>query len=183
MEWSVDRMDFEARNDKAKATDATVTAPDALKSIGHKAWIPFWRHFQNYCRTIRGTLNIPIVYVFRDSTAPTLNLFTGDFSSSDDALISNVTLRGKYFNEDNARVWNILETLTCNGNAWSFIKHFKNRRDGRGAILVLKGQCEGAASLEVRKKTAYLIIKDQIYDGKGRFTWDQYVEKLQFAFA
>ena len=181
MEWAVDRMDFEARVTSADAV--TVSLPNPLKTTGHKDWIPFWRQFQNYCQTIRGALSIPIGYVFRDSAEPAGNLLSDDYDTSDQALSACVALSGTFYTEDNARVWDILETLTCDGNTYSFIKRFKKTRDGRGALLILRGQCEGLASVETRKKAAYSILNTQIYDGKGRFTYEHYVEKLQFAFS
>ena len=181
MQWSMERMDFETRNTKSSTT--AVQLPEPLKGTGHKLWIPFWRQFQNHCRSIRGTLNVPIVYVFRDVPEPARNILSPEFSTSDEALIAGLSLNGTFYNEDNARVWDILESLTCDGNAWPFIKAFKRTHDGRAAILVLKGQSEGAASVATRKKTAYDIISTQTYDGKGRFTWDNYIEKLQFGFA
>ena len=182
MQWSLDRMDFETRN--AKATSESVPLPEALKSTGHKYWIPFWRQFKNYCHTIRGSLNIPVIYVFRDMIAPEVDIFNIDYTTSDEALMDCVALHGTYYNEDNARVWAILEGLTCNGNAYPFIKRFARKRDGRGAILALKSQCEGSAAVATRKTVAYNIIKTTTYDGKGsRYTFESYVEKLQFAFS
>lgn len=182
MEFHMMRIDYEARQDKA--TSPEIQKPEPLTTIGHKAWIPFWRQFQNYCLTIRGTLNIPIVYVYREIEAPAGDLFEEfKYQSSDEALCANCLLSGMYFNEDNAIVWNLIESLTCDGNAFPFIKMYSKTRNGRAAILALKAQCEGASSTENRKQAAYKIISTQTYDGKGRFTWDNYVEKLQYAFA
>ena len=181
MKWSIDRMDFEAR---LKSSDDTVgTKPEPLKSVGYKAWTPFWRQLTNYCSTIRGTLNIPIAYVLRDNIEPDRNLLSDQYDSSDEALMACVVLDGTYFKEDNAKVWDILESAINQGNAWPFIKKFQKKKDGRAAITVLRGQSEGSAASATRKKVAYNILDTQKYDGKGRFTFGNYVEKLQFAFS
>ena len=129
VQWTIERLDYEAR---IKSSTAETTAvPEPLKSTSHKNWIPFWRQFENYCHTIRGTLNIPITYVFRDSVVRNHNVFSDEYTTSDEALMDCVALVGTFYNEDNARVWGILESVTCNGNAYPFIKQFQKKRNGR----------------------------------------------------
>ena len=181
LEWAVDRMDFEARLEKAD--DTIAPKPDALNNVGYKAWSPFWRQFTSYCGTIRGTLNIPIAYVIRDTIVPGDNLLSDDYDSSDEALINCVALTGTYFKEDSAKVWDVLESCTNQGNAWPFIMQYKAKKNGRAAVLALRAQSEGSASVASRKSVAYQIKDDTKYDGKGHFTFENYVEKLQFAFS
>ena len=181
LKWSLERMDFEKRQKTADEPDAP--KPEKLKTIGHKTWIPFWRQFKNYCDTLRGNLNIPISYVLRDQEEPEPNLYSAQYISSDQALMACVSLEGQAFREDNARIWMLIESLTCNGNIWPFIRHMKNTQNGREAIRLIRAQCEGAAADETRKKNAYNILSNSVFEGKGRFTWDSYVENLQFAFS
>ena len=124
MIWTIERMDFETRSNAALKNAPSPVLPEPLKSTGHKYWIPFWRQFTNYCQDIRGTLNIPITYVFRDDATPETNLLSNEYDSTDEALSACVALSGTYYNEDNAHVWGILEGLTCNGNAYPFIKKY-----------------------------------------------------------
>lgn len=186
MKWTIDRMDYEAR--LVIADDTSAPKPGALNSVGFAAWHPFWRQLISYLGTIRGTLNIPLSYIIRDTPIPGINLFSDTYDSSDEALIDCVALSGTYYREDNAKVWAILESCTLpsstnKGNAWPFISSFSRKKDGRGAILALRGQAEGAASMESRKSIAYKIKDTVRYDGKGQFKFDHYIEQLQFAFS
>jgi hypothetical protein len=61
---------------------------------------------------------------------------------------------------------------------------FEKSKDGCGAILVLKSQAEGESSLSTRKTKAYKILKSTTYTGKSsKFTFENYIEHLQFAFS
>ena len=180
MKWSTDRMDYESRLEIAD--DTIAPKPEALKNVGNKAWTPWWRQMTNYCGTIRGTLNVPISYILRDSDEPAPDVLAPLYDSTDEALIACLALSGEYYQLDNAKVWDIVEQCTCQGNAWPFIKQLAKKKDGRGAIQRLRLQAEGPAATATRKMIAYKLLDTIKYDGKGRFTFDQYIEKLQLAF-
>lgn len=182
MKWGVARLDYEER---LKVGDETISPkPEKLTGIGYKVWHPFERQLTNYLSTIRGTLNIPLAYVIRRKAALGVNVMDDDlYTTSDEALMACVSLRGTYFNEDNAKVWDILQSCTSEGNAYPFIKKFKGKKDGRSAILALRGQAEGAAANATRLSVAYNIMNTTTYDGKGAMRFDSFVEQLQFAFS
>lgn len=180
MNWSVARMDYEARLEIAD--DTIASKPEALKNVGYKAWTPWWRQMTNYCGTVRGTLNVPISYILRDQTEPAPNVLSRTYDSTDEALMACLSLSGEYYQLDNAKVWDILEACTNLHNTWPFIMHLRKKKDGRAAIQLLRLQAEGPASTATRKMIAYKLLDTIKYDGKGRFTFDQYIEKLQLGF-
>ena len=182
MKWGVARLDFEER---LKVGDATISPkPEKLTGIGYKVWHPFERQLNNYLGTIRGTLNIPLSYVIRRTILQGVNVMDEElYTTSDEALIACVSLRGTYYNEDNAKVWDIIQSCASEGNAFPFIKKFQTKKDGRSAILALRGQAEGAAANETRLSVAYNIMNTTTYDGKGAMRFDSFIEQLQFAFS
>ena len=182
LQWGLDRMEFEER---VKASKATLDTPEPppLKKIGFDIWRGFWRQFKNYCDTKRGAMKIPISYVFREHFIPTPEIMATEYADSDESLMNKVTLSGPDYKFDNKTVWGILIRLVGNGSAWPFIKPIENTFDGRRAIEILKNQSEGSASISSRRARALNIIATTVYDGKNnRFSFDAYVEALQFAF-
>jgi hypothetical protein len=180
--WMIDRINYEDRVADSDLPDPI--APDKLKNVGHQAWIPFWKQFDNYCSAIRGSMKIPISYVYRDHVVVTEEMFAVEYDDSDTELMETVALRGEHYKLDNKSVWDILAPLVTHGHAWPFIKKFEKSKDGRGAILVLKSQAEGESSLSTRKAKAYEILKSTTYTGKSsKFTFENYIERLQFAFS
>ena len=43
----------------------------------------------------------------------------------------------------------------------------KNTQNGRGAIQLIRAQCEGAAADETRKKNAYNILSNSVFEEKN----------------
>jgi hypothetical protein len=65
---------------------------------------------------------------------------------------------------------------------WSFIKAFDQTKNGRGAVLALRHQCEGTLAVQSRKASAYAKIAYACSSGQKRtFTFDSYVEIHQEA--
>jgi hypothetical protein len=98
-------------------------------------------------------------------------------------LVVTTLLQGDWFELDNLRVYDEFKALVVKGPGWSFIKAFDRRKDGRGAALALKQQCEGVSAIQTRKASAYAQIISTRYTGhKQNFTFDQYVEMHQKAY-
>lgn len=181
LQWGLDRMAFEARFSDAEAPEQAL--PDVLKSIGFDVWQTFWRQLTTYCGTIRGAMKIPISYVFREHDEPTEEMFLADYADSDEELMATVTLSGADYLHDNKMVWNILARLTGSGHAWPFIKHLAPTFDARAAIKILRTQSQGSASESSRRARANGILRKTIYTGKSnKFSFDAFVEKMQYAF-
>ena len=181
LRWGIERMEFEKR---CKTSDGSDTPePPKLTKIGFDIWQGFWRQFKNYCDTKRGAMKIPISYVFRDHLIPTAEMMAKEYADSDEALMMKVTLTGPDYHFDNKTVWGILTRLVGDGSAWPFIKSLQATYNGRRAIEILKSQSLSTASVSSRLARAFHVLKTTKYDGKDRkFSFNAYVEKLQFAF-
>jgi hypothetical protein len=181
LNWGIERMEFEYRCKQSDSPDSP--EPDKLTKIGYDIWQGFWRQFKNYCSTKRGAMKIPISYVFREHEVPTAEILATDYADSDENLMMKVSLIGPDYLFDNKTVWGILTRLVGHGTAWPFIKHLDKTFDGRKAIQLLKTQSQGTASNSSRQARAYSTLRTTTYNGKSnRFSFNAYVEKLQFAF-
>lgn len=180
LEWQIERMDYEDRVASSKVEASS--KPSALKSL--TGWRSFWKQFDAYCQQARGTMFLPLAYVYRvnEVVDPQAHLRI-DYPNSDVQLTETVALSGKDFKIDNIALWNVLAPLVMDGTAWAFIKSFERSKDGRAAVLALKNQAEGNASEQTRKAEAYKTLQTLQYSGKAKkVSYDNYVEKLQFAF-
>lgn len=182
LKWSLTRIKDE--HGFKKETKPTPTQPDKLKNIGHAAWLPFWKQFDPYCGAIRGCLNVPLSYVYRDHVVVTVDILEAEYNDTDAELIATLLLSGANYKKDNKAVWDLLVPLVTNGHAWPFIKRFEKTCDGRGALTVLKNASEGDSSIVTRRLKAYEILKSTAYTAKSnKFTFENYCERLQFAFS
>lgn len=176
---TMERMQEESEI-KAAMKDATPDKPPALKTL--KGWPKFWEQCKTYFIQCRGAAEIPLSYVFRESEVVTQEIRDAIYTSVDEEFIATTALSGKHFAIDNKRVWNEFKELNVGGPGWSFIKRFEKTTDGRGAVLALKIQCEGDASILNRKTKAYTSIANAVYGGaRKHFTFADYVEIHQNA--
>ena len=67
----------------------------------------------------------------------------------------------------NARVFEVLKSLTMDGPGWTFICTFNRTKDGRGAVMALRLQAEGDSATLTRKEHAYKSIHTIQYTGPG----------------
>jgi hypothetical protein len=85
-------------------------------------------------------------------------------------------LEGNHFEEDAASVYTVVTTSTFNMMASSYIKRFKESRDGRQIMLALKLQFGGKAYVVSRSKATNAIIRTATFSGPSR----QYMHKQTF---
>ena len=179
LQWAVERMAHEKRI-KAQAS-LSAAKPDALKNLTY--WRPFWKQFDGYCQGVRGTMFLPLSYVYRKNAAADED-DDEVYADSDEQMAAMVVLEGDDYKADNGLLWELFRPLVLEGAAWSFVKKFERTKDGRGAILALQSQAEGNAVDQTRKAEAYQVLENTEFSGASRrFTYLNYVEKLQGAFS
>ena len=91
-----------------------------------------------------GIRKVPLSYVIRTSQLPVAleNLHphkaTGEsYDTIVEELIQCVPLLGEHFNEDNAKMFQILQEIVNGTTFESSIKAYQKKRDGRSAYLAL----------------------------------------------
>lgn len=176
----ITRMDFE--DQLAVNQPEAPKLPDKFTSFGTK-WRAFSEGFKGHCAVVRGCMNIPLSYVYRDHVVPTQEMVDAEYATSDERLMALVRLTGNTYREDNHRVWDILRPLVYGTAAWDYVKTYDTTKNGRTAFRVLEARGEGDAAVDARRTKAEEIIRKSQYTGKSRrFTLQSYINLLQGAF-
>jgi hypothetical protein len=155
--------------------------PEVKALADLKDWRTFFEALCNRLGKQRGAATAPLSYVFRTSEA------TSDAPAPiidyDDMLYVTLEVSGAHFLYDNKVVWSVVKGLTVEGPAWTHIKKYDKKADGRGAILALRAQMEGQNSFLLRRQEAYATFKTTWYRGHRKaFTFDMYIERFLQAF-
>ena len=72
---------------------------------------------------------------------------------------------GVEFEVDNVNYYSRLKPLLIHGPAWTFIRPFDRRSDGRGAVRALIAQAEGGSSKKTRMSATHHEISAARYRG------------------
>jgi hypothetical protein len=72
---------------------------------------------------------------FRTNTTPTAT--PNPIVDYDDMMCATLEVSGAHFQFDNKVVWGVVKGLTVEGPAWTHIRKFDKKVDGRNAILAL----------------------------------------------
>ncbi len=107
-----------------------------------------------------------------------------EYEDLDDHLVNNTVLEGQHFAIDNKRYYAEFKSYISDGPSWTFIKHFDAKKDGRGAVLALKRQCEGESANMTIKAKAYAKLGASQFTGHRRnWMFQHYVQAHQEAHA
>jgi len=162
------------------AEDEDIGKPKELSDL--TKWEKFWEQWKSYMRRLRGAAKCPLTYVFREHQIVDNAMHLVNYNDHDDRLINTTVLAGPWFELDNQRVYEEFKALVLKGPGWSFIKAYDRTKNGRGAVLALRRQCEGTSAIQTRKAAAYAKIASARYSGQKRqFPFDSYVEMHQEA--
>jgi hypothetical protein len=145
-------------------------------------WEKFLEQWVSYTRRLHGAAKCPLSYVFRPHQLVDPVMHQAAYNDHDDRLANTITLTGPWFELDNQRIYEEFKALVLKGPGWSFIKGYDRTKNGRGAVLALRHQCEGTSAIQTWKAAAYAKIASARYSGQKRqFSFDNYVEMHQEA--
>jgi hypothetical protein len=123
-------------------------------------------------------------YIHRLHTEVTNEIREVEYEDLDDHLMNNTVLEGQHYSIDNKRYYAEFKSYISDGPGWTFIKHFDVKKDGRGAVLALKKQCEGESANMTIKAKAYAKLGSSQFTGHRRnWTFQHYVQAHQEAHA
>jgi hypothetical protein len=160
--------------------DEDMDKPSELTDLNK--WEIFWERFESYMSRLHGAAKCPYTYVFREEADVNAATHAAVYQDHDAWLVATTLLQGDWFTIDNQCVYDEFKNLVVKGPGWSFAKAFDRTKDGRGAVLALKRQCEGTSAVQSRKAAAYARIASARYTGqKHGFTFDTCVELHQSA--
>jgi hypothetical protein len=160
--------------------DEVIDKPKEITDLSK--WETFWEQWKTYMGRTRGAAKCPLTYIFRDHEVIDNAMHVADYADYDARLIATTTLNGPWYELDNHRVYDEFKALVLKGPGWNFIKAFDRVKNGRGAVLALRRQCEGISAVQSRKAAAYAKIATARCNGqKCTFTFGNYVEVHQGA--
>jgi len=182
--------DYTNENDAGEITRWTgrVSELDSLKDGDEIAkpmtleswakWEKFEEQVDSYLRHYRNPSGTPLSYVIRESAEVTQEIKDFEYATIDDDVIETTVLEGDQYELDNQRVFElVIKPFIVKGPGWAYAKKFARTRDGRAAYLAVKAQAEGPAAVQSRKDWAYAQIMDATFNGKGRFSFQSYIDR------
>ena len=173
--WMQKMRDNEDEDDAAK--DMT-KMPEPFKK--DTDWLTWSENLITYLRSQKGVNNAaPLAYVLRDQAIPSPDMY---FPTDIDEKIGRTILAGPQFNTDNAKVYDVLKSLSSNGPLQPFIRPFERARNGREAWKALVQFYEGDSMKSRLKSSAYKMIQRANYQGPRRnFEFSTYISIHQRA--
>ena len=161
--------------------DLAPTKPKAFKNMA-SGWTTWKEQWLTYLSQLRGAALIPLVYLCRDLDEPNDDMWAQAYPDEDARYCAITVFRGEHYTRDNSTMYTLLKECILDCPAWTFIKKFEKKKDGRGAFMALKTQCEGTSSILTRKNAAYASLSTCAFKGSTRhYTFQNYVTLHQKA--
>ncbi len=167
--------------------------PTVIPVVDFKNWPKAMESLAQYIRGHRGVLKGPLSYVTRRDlfpmnavTDPGYNTAGSKYNDHDDEIIawqrivdaSAATLSLKVHEKDGpftdnflldrTRVFELLSSILCETDAWTVIKPFRIKRDGRGAWLMLWDHYLGENNVDHMAMEAEKALTTCTYKGESR---------------
>jgi len=152
--------------------------------VNPKDWTKTLEGLQEILRDTLGVTKIPLAYVIR-SNEPASDDPDGGWTSIQDEMIGRAPILGNAagdprnptFMSDNTTVWNLIQGIFRNKDAWTYIKPFSRTRDGRQAYKALYDHYLGPNAVNNAASQAERKLTGTTYDGeKKRWSWEKYVQ-------
>jgi len=168
---------IKAEKEAATVAGDMVKLPEAFKK--DTKWRQWKESLTTYIHSKIGQAGIPLAYIIRENDLPT----PGEACATvHDQLVHSAILHGAEYNMNNGVVYDLLQSLTLNGPAWSWVNAYQRNHDGRGAWRSLIAYYEGDTMQARSKQECYDVIAKASYQGhKRNFDFGSYVAILQQA--
>jgi hypothetical protein len=156
-----------------------------MPKLNEKDMVKTFDAIDSYLRVTLGETKIPLAYVTREDIEveasaddPAANYQTTDLEMI--ARAPHETAPGiphPTLVVDNFKVWEILQEICLDNNAWTWIKSFARSRNGRGAYLALHSHYLGISKSDNIQAEAENKLKNTFYSGERRnWNFERYVQ-------
>ena len=173
---------FEQHRQLVKEHEDPEKLPEVSRSFGIMKAMDL---VPTHLRDRLGVNKVPLSYVIRDDVIPPAlqpqingEVHGPPYVDLMEEMINHVELNGSTYNEDNAKVYQILQDMVTGTTFESSLKAFQRTRDGRSAYLALCQHNLGTAKWErvVEAAETYLLRRE--WNGRNqRFTLRAHVAK------
>jgi hypothetical protein len=152
---------------------------DVLK-FDPKDWAKWFKLIDNFSRRTLGGQGVTLDWIYWEEALPKRGV---KYPSIAAQLKATLLLEGNHFNEDSAAVYDVIASSMLGTSGYSYIKKFKESRNGRLALLALKLQFRGEAYDLSRSNTANEVIQSTTFSSPTRkYTYNQHVAKFEDAY-
>ena len=138
----------------------SVTVPKLTKNN----WKLYSQAIRELLTRQRGTHNIPLIYVIRQTTSN----YDDRFSSTEEQLIKCIKLSGGKFRSDNSSVWSLLSEHAVGTEAESIVNRYQSIRDGRAAWNALLAHMQSTSYVDNLKSHAMHKLTTSAYNGEKK---------------
>ena len=136
---------------------------------------------QKALKQTKGYSGGSLAYVVRRE--PNLPAVDRVYTDPGEELEARGRLDGIFWAGDNEKVWLFLESLCHGTTAWSTIRAFGARNNGRGAYLALLNHYMGENYVHVTVYRARDILQTAVFNNRSKnYTWDKFVNRMHQAF-
>jgi hypothetical protein len=132
-----------------------------------------------------GAVGSPLAYMNRNivTVAPLVaSIATVGFPSYSEQMIARTRHDIPGFASDCATVWGIMRSVTYGGPGWAWVSAFQRANDGRAAKLAFSVHYRCDAHTSRIRSEAVRKLQVTFFDGKTRFTMEQYLTVLASCF-
>lgn len=123
----------------------------------------------------------PIAYVIRPDKPAGWDPAV-DATTEYEKLMYQLPLNGVAFDQDNEQVFSLIQLAVVQTVAASWIHGALAARDGRGAMIALRGHYEGEAELDVRATKAQQDLDNLVYTNERTMTFEAMITRLNKAY-
>lgn len=164
--------------------------PDVPKITKALPVLKWAEAFDDHLTRCIGKRNIPLAYVVRSVAVPigapppfVANLpHSEEHGSVEAELIALATHNHPLFRDDNAEVYYAVEEATRGTQYAASLKPFQRSKDGRSALLAIKGQYAGEDKWEAERKRQEDVMHNRVWKGQSNFTLERFVAQHRNAF-
>ena len=188
VQWETQLKNFEVqwKSITSMSKNDSLELPKMSKTVGIVKWI---EAYESYASQKIGVRSAPLAYVIRESehvaAAPALaggQPHSDEHGSVKDEMIARLSHNHPLFRDDNATVFDDVETATRGTKFAPSIAPFKRARDGRGAFLALKEQHAGPAMWDKEAKTSIDFLINRKFTGGTSTTLERYLSQHRAAY-
>jgi hypothetical protein len=152
---------------------------DILK-FNAKDWAKWFKSIDNFFRHMLGVQGVTLDWIYWEEAYPKPGV---KYTSIAAELKATPLCEGDHFDEDSAAVYDVIATSMLSTSGYSYVKKFKEKRNGRLALLALKLQFGGEAYNLSQSNAANEVIRSATFSGPTcKYTYDQHIAKFQDAY-
>lgn len=149
------------------------------KLKGASQWDKWKEELETTLSQIIGSHGIPLSYIIREDEAPN---FRNDVEY-ETAVIQGVALQGREYIQDAEIVHKIiLQNITADSDAYTYVKRLIRNRNGRRSWLALRERYSGDAARQTVINQAKKSLQNLRYKNERSFTFEKFSAKLQAAY-